>query len=359
MGLQMKIKQNLRLLIRISIFILLIFLFFIIQHLYLIYKDKNINVNCNFLSYRNSYAKLFLNDALFDLNANGLHYGGEFFDYKKNNWIGDIYLFPKLDKKELYFFSSIMMQESKQIYKMNLTNSRIFYSITSILDGKHYFVLSISPNDRLLIYGAIVHDPILHSVYTRPEDNYKYTLWLSDLQTNKQVELVDDLDEYCQNVIWVSNTEFIYTTNKKKLILYDVSNSTKTDLHLDKFYPSGVIDEKNIILNNGRYIVKYNLVNKNIEKLVKVDNSLTSDVVIWVPQLNGLLYTRKTLYDVLHVIDTFGDLMFYSFDQKKEFVLMRVFNLIGGFVIPSNMNITPVNFNRESYYKRQIKLRCE
>ena len=112
---------------------------------------------------------------------------------------------------------------------------------------------------------------------------------------------------------------------------------------MDGYFPSLLLpDEKHILLFNNNQIISYNLKKASYDLITKLTMPLADKTIIWLPKENAILYTRATKENLKNSNDM-GDLFFYSLDYKKEINLLNTFWLTGGFVIPNDLDLKPVN----------------
>lgn len=332
--------------------LLLAFLLFVITYNYLAFKGIEFGRSQTYeVIPSNTNVTLLIGSVLYNLDKNGLHAIDNLLAYEKNGPYLEGNIFADDNRNKSFFFSTIYfikdrmrVRSYKNIRKITLFTNNKYHSIplrdAEIVTEKEIALDGVSPNGELLLVSGPVEDNELNEVVGK-KLFLRYKLQLFDIKKGMLTELIDrdEINKYCNSVFWISNHEFVYSTKENKLMKYDVNNFSENDLHMDNYCFGGKVDEQNILLHNRDEIVKYNLYDKSIKKLVNLKGMIPGELVIWLPEAKGLLYTRETRYDALHITEGIGDLMFYSLDKKKEVILQRIFSLYSGTVMPSNIDI--------------------
>lgn len=220
--------------------------------------------------------------------------------------------------------------------------------ITTACDPMFSQIISVAPQGDFLLYNvAELEEKYIvlkgKRQLIRELNNSYSTMRLLDLKDDTSITLTYDA-KACYGpggmiVVWISDYQFLYTNVNNELILYDIKSFIKKNLGLRNYYLGGKIDNENILLSDEESIYKYNLRTENLEKIINVDRKGTTneDLVLWIPQLNGFLYSEITWYDVFHQLEAHNpDLFFYSMDKKKKILLMREEPIRNGFILPDN-----------------------
>lgn len=274
--------------------------------------------------------KIVLNGSLYVFTEHGLIKKGFFIDFEK--WHGNREWFV-LDnaQKAIYFeVGSPGHNVPHGIYKIDLTKpptQPIF-----IAETKDGYVPTISPDGNLLTFYLSNHD----------KDRYDYTVMLLNLKT-KELQKIAENGRYGVRPVWINNRQFIYKSYGGAIFLFDVFSMEKTKLALNG-YALGAItpDEKHVLLSGNGKTVLYNPSTKAIDEIL-INEAIDVSSMFWLPDGRGFIYPKYTWEDYKRMHPETGGIFYYSLDKKKSVRLIGTMDLRGGFVVPLDVELNPVD----------------
>lgn len=294
-------------------------------------EEKN---TCNILPKDSNY-KIVLNSKLYIFTEHGLVERGFFVDFER--WDGDM-IWPTLDvaKKSIYFTTSHDFNNGivDGVYKIGLTKSFFLpIFIASSEDGRGVRRLSISLDGVFLTFCLL-----------RQDKRDCSDVILLNLKTKRQQRIADDAFSLLRP-IWINDHQFIYCNYVGVLFLFDVNTMEKTDLKLNDYRPGAITPNgKHILLSGNNKTVLYNLSTKTIDETI-MDKEIEVGSMIWLPDGRGFIYHNMSFEETYSLIagDSVGGISYYSLDKKKSVRLIGKGRLEGGFIVPPDIELNPVD----------------
>jgi len=275
--------------------------------------------------------KVLLNGELFILTSHGLIERGQIIDY--SSWDGTISV-PSFDKihKILYFacckFNTKSSEYLNGIYRLDLTKHPLKPKL--LIKTKGGDGPSVSPNGYWLVFYNSANLKDVH---------------LLNLKNNKLYKVINNF-KY-NPITWINNHQFFYNDAKNHLMVFDVNTMSKKDMKMNLYAPGAVTpDGKYILLSRGGKTILYGI--KDQSKKTIIHDWINTFGMVWTSDGKGFLYQRRTWSDFFHLREI-GGLFYYSLEKKKDVQLIKTFDLTGGFVVPPNINLKPVDnaYNRD------------
>lgn len=288
--------------------------------------------------------KLVLNESIYILTDQGLRAEGLFMDSEV--WDGSIQG-EVLKKKQKTIYLEAFMSSSRSIpdgiYKVDLAKLPLFPIMLPGTDKGQK--PTVSPDGSYLTF--YLRNPEYSSL--------NYDLVLMDLRSKKIKYSLND-GYYVTLPRWINDHQFIYYSFDKNLYLYDIHTREKEDLHMPGYAPGDIMPGgKRILLSGEGKTVIYNIGERKVEETI-MGKSIDAASTIWMPDGKGFIYYTFSWKDVTSIIaaDSVGGIAYYSVDKKKEVRLIRKMSLEGGFVVPSDIELNPVDNEHNRRYLKFI-----
>lgn len=260
--------------------------------------------------------KIILDEELYTLTSRGLIEEGFIIDRGKTPPFLDT-SYPRFNKAQnTIYFSGIS--------KLDLTKHQTVPVQIPNVKGTR---LSISPSGKLLLFS------------------YSYgssDIVMLNLKTEQKKKLVSDFGHGTHTPVWINDRQFLYMSDKNKIILFDINSMTKKDIQMDHYRLGEVSpDGKYILLSSAENTVLYNLSDHSTKVIMY--KKINPTCMIWLPDGKGFLYLKREWYDL-----ELAGLHYYSLEKKKGVQLIKkfsvpTFTISTGFIVPPDIEIKPVD----------------
>jgi len=263
--------------------------------------------------------KIVLNSELYTLTSSGLFREGSVIDHTKYKGYGACFYTTLNKPQKMIYFSGVS--------KLDIGN---YETVPKSLREVRGDRIAISLDGNLLLYN---HGPGDRDI------------WLYNFNTKQQQRLVSDFIRGAQTPVWINDHQFLYKNNECKIILFDITVMTKTNINMNH-YKIGALtpDGKEILLSSARETVLYNVEKHSTRKII--NKGINPMRMIWFPDSKGFLYLKSRFYEC-----EVASLYYYSLEKKRDVKLINNFSILyedisTGFVVPCNIDIKPANNNR-------------
>lgn len=241
-------------------------------------------------------------------------------------------IFPVHSSKEnkMYFFRSYVWPVKYQLVAFDLENQKE----EKTQDLKFYIeALSLSPDEQWFAYtlGGLLPDPTGERAVPMPQQ-----LVVRNLGSGEERVVVDDVNPYFPQPLWVSNEELFYGNVSEHMVRVNIASKEKKDTGFKRLEPCAISPDGRKIITIKRkgdfdtVIYVLDLEQKELEFIKRVTHFTVQGSFIWSPDGKSFVYTRQSWSNLLPFQET-GNLYWYDLATKKEIKLADTVSLSGGF----------------------------